>query len=34
MSTHFDEFEFFRRRHRLIDAMEARGLDGMLLFQQ
>ncbi len=34
MALHFDEFEFFRRRHRLIDAMEAKGLDGMLLFQQ
>ncbi len=34
MAIHFDEYEFFRRRHRLIDAMEAKGLDGMLLFQQ
>ncbi len=34
MALHFNEFEFFRRRHRLIDAMEAKGLDGMLLFQQ
>jgi Xaa-Pro dipeptidase len=34
MSTHFDPFEFSRRRNRLIDAMQARGLDGMLLFQQ
>jgi Xaa-Pro dipeptidase len=34
MAIHFDEYEFFRRRHRLLDAMEAKGLDGMLLFQQ
>ena len=34
MTLHFDDYEFFRRRHRLIDAMEERGLDGMLLFQQ
>lgn len=34
MALHFDEFEFFRRRHRLIDQLEARGLDGILIFQQ
>jgi len=34
MAIHFDEYEFFRRRHRLLDAMEAKGLDGMLLFLQ
>ena len=34
MSTHFDDYEFFARRHRLLDVMEARKLDGILLFQQ
>ena len=34
MALHFDEYEYFSRRHRLIDALEAQGLDGILLFQQ
>ena len=34
MALHFDDYEYFHRRHRLIDAMEAAELDGMLLFQQ
>ena len=34
MALHFDDYEFFRRRHRLLDAMEERKLDGVLLFQQ
>jgi Xaa-Pro dipeptidase len=34
MALHFDEYEYFRRRHRLIDVMEEQNLDGMLLFQQ
>ena len=34
MSTHFDDYEFFARRHRLLDVMDARKLDGILLFQQ
>ncbi|MEI6572836.1 MAG: Xaa-Pro peptidase family protein, partial [Alphaproteobacteria bacterium] len=34
MALHFDEYEYFRRRHRLIDVMEEQNLEGMLLFQQ
>lgn len=34
MALHFDDYEYFSRRHRLIDALEAQGLDGILLFQQ
>ncbi len=34
MALHFDEYEYFRRRHRLLDVMEEQNLDGMLLFQQ
>lgn len=34
MALHFDDYEYFNRRHRLIDALEAQGLDGILLFQQ
>ena len=34
MALHFDEYEFFRRRHRLLDVIEEQKLDGLLLFQQ
>ena len=34
MALHFDEYEYFRRRHRLLDVMEEQNLDGLLLFQQ
>ena len=34
MSLHFDRDEFLQRRGKTLEAMAARGLDGLLMFKQ